>query len=123
MAAVSAATMPAAGAMHRASAVETTTRASNRRMVEVVVMATEVVVIFPAVMDLKARRIDATVVSVRGIPVNRIVGVAIAAPTAAAAVASVKASAEGTDTQADEDENWNCTSEYQVVPVPKELPK
>ena len=95
----------AAGAMDRASAVEAT-----RTMVEVVVMATEVVMLFPAVMDVEARRITAPSPSVRRVPIRGIVGIAIAAPTAAAVTAAVKASAESADTQAKEDKNWNCAS-------------
>jgi hypothetical protein len=111
-----------AAAMDSSTTMKATTRASDRSVIEVIVMTTEVVVIFPAVMDVEARGIDAATVSIWGISVNRIVGVTIAAPTAAA-VTAVDASAERADAQADEDENWNCTSEHQVAPVPKELPK
>jgi hypothetical protein len=71
----------------------------NRGMIEVVVMAAKVVMLFPRVTVGKVRRIAAASVTVRRVSIRGIVGIAIAAPTAAAvAAAAIEASAESAET-------------------------
>jgi hypothetical protein len=71
---------------------------------EAFMMATEVVMIFPAVMDVEARRIAAaTAPAVRRVSVGRIARVPVAAPTAAA----VKTSAERAGAYDQDDERLN----------------
>jgi hypothetical protein len=90
-AAVSTAAVPPASVPAAAKRMAT---AAGRSMKEAFLMTAEVVMFFPGVMVGKVRRIAAASVSVRRVPIRGIVGIAIAAPTAAA----VKASAESAET-------------------------
>jgi hypothetical protein len=80
---------------------------SNRRVKEALMMATEIMMFFPSVMDLEAGRIATPAPTIRRVSINGIVGIAVAAPGGAFAIAFLEAPAEHAGAEAENDERLN----------------
>ena len=106
VAAVPAATVATTFRMANCTAVARGAHVYGGRMVETFLMAAEVVMLFPRMMDFKRGRIAAPTPGVRRISTNWIVGVAVIVPGAAVA-STIEAAADSACANDHKGQRWN----------------